>query len=89
MNSNVISFAVSATPGSTLTKRPREEELDSITLELESQDEPTEPPNSKKLRMQRMELEVSLSQLKRKRMRNRIYTPELMISAGHRSAFSD
>lgn len=51
---------VSATPSSTLSKRPREEDLDNITVELESQEEPAEPPISKKLRMQRVELEVWL-----------------------------
>ncbi|TSW21800.1 Nucleoprotein TPR [Bagarius yarrelli] len=58
--STTVFGTVSATPGGTLTKRPREEELDSITVELEPQEEPTEPPTSKKLRMQRVELEMEM-----------------------------
>ncbi|KAF4082461.1 hypothetical protein AMELA_G00151390 [Ameiurus melas] len=56
--STAVFGTVSATPGSTLTKRPREEELENITVDLEPQEEPTEPPISKKLRMQRVEIEM-------------------------------
>ncbi|XP_060773336.1 translocated promoter region b, nuclear basket protein isoform X2 [Neoarius graeffei] len=58
--STAVFGTVSATPGSTLTKRPREEELDNITVELEPQEEPTEPPISKKLRVQRVDLEMEM-----------------------------
>ncbi|XP_053098080.1 translocated promoter region b, nuclear basket protein isoform X1 [Pangasianodon hypophthalmus] len=58
--STAVFGTVSATPGSTLTKRPREEELDNITMELEPQEEPSEPPNSKKFRVQRVELEMEM-----------------------------
>ncbi|KAI5627611.1 nucleoprotein TPR [Silurus asotus] len=51
---------VSATPGSTITKRPREEEMDAVAVEPELQEEPTEPPISKKLRMQKVELEMEM-----------------------------
>ncbi|XP_058234959.1 translocated promoter region b, nuclear basket protein isoform X2 [Hemibagrus wyckioides] len=58
--STAVFGTVSATPGSTLTKRPREEELENITVDLEPQEEPTEPPISKKLRMQRVGLEMGM-----------------------------
>ncbi|KAK3516704.1 hypothetical protein QTP70_022497 [Hemibagrus guttatus] len=58
--STAVFGTVSATPGSTLTKRPREEELDNITVDLEPQEEPTEPPISKKLRIQRVGLEMGM-----------------------------
>ncbi|KAF7690039.1 hypothetical protein HF521_011843 [Silurus meridionalis] len=51
---------VSATPGSTITKRPREEEMDTVAVEPELQEEPTEPPISKKLRVQKVELEMEM-----------------------------
>lgn len=58
---HVLSCAlVLATPGSALSKRPREEEQECMPMDAEPQEEPTEPPISKKLRMQRVGLEVRL-----------------------------
>uniref|UniRef100_A0AAR2JYP4 Nucleoprotein TPR n=1 Tax=Pygocentrus nattereri TaxID=42514 RepID=A0AAR2JYP4_PYGNA len=56
--STAVFGAVSATPGSALSKRPREEEQENMPVDTEPQEEPTEPPISKKLRMQRVGLEV-------------------------------
>ncbi|XP_036437175.1 translocated promoter region b, nuclear basket protein isoform X2 [Colossoma macropomum] len=58
--STAVFGAVSATPGSALSKRPREEEQESMTVDTEPQEEPTEPPISKKLRMQRVGLEEEM-----------------------------
>uniref|UniRef100_A0A4W4FNZ6 Nucleoprotein TPR n=1 Tax=Electrophorus electricus TaxID=8005 RepID=A0A4W4FNZ6_ELEEL len=43
-----------------LSKRPREEEPESLGLEAELQEEPSEPPISKKLRVQRLGLEEEI-----------------------------
>uniref|UniRef100_A0A4W4FQ85 Nucleoprotein TPR n=1 Tax=Electrophorus electricus TaxID=8005 RepID=A0A4W4FQ85_ELEEL len=58
--STAVFGTVSATSGSALSKRPREEEPESLGLEAELQEEPSEPPISKKLRVQRLGLEVTL-----------------------------
>ncbi|KAL6486019.1 hypothetical protein MHYP_G00054110 [Metynnis hypsauchen] len=58
--STAVFGAVSATPGSALTKRPREEEQENMPVDTEPQEEPTEPPISKKLRMQRVGLEEEM-----------------------------
>lgn len=83
----MVSSAVSATPGSTLTKRPREEELDTITVELESQEEPSELPMSKRLRIQRVE--VRLPPKPQADDKVDLHTRAGEISAVHVSAFSD
>uniref|UniRef100_A0AAY5F3S0 Nucleoprotein TPR n=1 Tax=Electrophorus electricus TaxID=8005 RepID=A0AAY5F3S0_ELEEL len=56
--STAVFGTVSATSGSALSKRPREEEPESLGLEAELQEEPSEPPISKKLRVQRLGLEI-------------------------------
>ncbi|KAI4890931.1 hypothetical protein NFI96_033196 [Prochilodus magdalenae] len=58
--STALFGAVSATPGSTLSKRQREEEQESTPVDTEPQEENTEPPISKKLRMQRVGLEEEM-----------------------------
>ncbi|XP_062858102.1 translocated promoter region b, nuclear basket protein isoform X2 [Trichomycterus rosablanca] len=58
--STAVFGTVSATPGSALSKRPREEELAGSPVDIELQDEPNEPPISKKLRIQRVELEAEM-----------------------------
>ncbi|XP_035380376.1 translocated promoter region b, nuclear basket protein isoform X2 [Electrophorus electricus] len=58
--STAVFGTVSATSGSALSKRPREEEPESLGLEAELQEEPSEPPISKKLRVQRLGLEEEI-----------------------------
>uniref|UniRef100_A0A8B9HVZ0 Nucleoprotein TPR n=1 Tax=Astyanax mexicanus TaxID=7994 RepID=A0A8B9HVZ0_ASTMX len=57
--STAVFGTVSATTSSTSSKRTREEELESMPTDTDPQEEPTEPPISKKLRIQRVGLELS------------------------------
>ncbi|XP_072536890.1 translocated promoter region b, nuclear basket protein isoform X2 [Salminus brasiliensis] len=58
--STAMFVTVSATPSSSLSKRPREEEQETVPVDTEPQEEPTEPPISKKLRIQRVGLEEEM-----------------------------
>lgn len=51
---------VSASPSSALSKRPREEEQESMSADTQSQDEPNDSPICKRLRIHRVGLEVRL-----------------------------
>uniref|UniRef100_A0A3B1KCG5 Nucleoprotein TPR n=1 Tax=Astyanax mexicanus TaxID=7994 RepID=A0A3B1KCG5_ASTMX len=60
--STAVFGTVSATTSSTSSKRTREEELESMPTDTDPQEEPTEPPISKKLRIQRVGLEDMLAE---------------------------
>ncbi|XP_055043154.2 translocated promoter region b, nuclear basket protein isoform X1 [Misgurnus anguillicaudatus] len=49
--------AVTASPSNPLTKRPREEEQESMSADTQSQDEPNETPICKRVRIYRVELD--------------------------------
>lgn len=50
---------VSASPSSALSKRPREEEQESMSADTQSQDEPSDTPVCKRVRIHRVGLEVN------------------------------
>ncbi|TRZ02408.1 hypothetical protein DNTS_034464 [Danionella cerebrum] len=52
--------AVSPSPSSALSKRPREEELESMSADTQSQDEPSDSPICKRVRIQRVGLEEEM-----------------------------
>ncbi|KAF4099651.1 translocated promoter region b, nuclear basket protein isoform X2 [Onychostoma macrolepis] len=52
--------AVSASPSSALSKRPREEEQESMSADTQSQDEPSDTPICKRVRIHRVGLEEEM-----------------------------
>lgn len=49
---------VTASPSNALSKRPREEEQESMSADTQSQDEPIDTPICKRVRIHRVGLEV-------------------------------
>lgn len=55
----LLFFVVAASPSNTLTKRPREEEQETMSADTQTQDEPNDTPICKRVRIHRVGLEVS------------------------------